>query len=716
MQDSKLVSAYLKYQYVSNSTDLLTSLLLEHEYSSFYFTAPDCLLQTSSNSLRCDNCSSILRRLRDRSRRRSNENSYTPGMTDKYVLHSPTRVQEKLIKQRRILKTVREKLYWTRKQYDTYIQDHGIKISSKQAELIFDAETERAYKRILDAKNGEFDDLPQKDLISYLCKVSWENVRLAKKSGKKAVEFCPIVLKFAHYVKSQMNNSSYSFLANVFNLPSISTLNKKSAYDTNTEDGLMHETMKSMEEDFNHHFKDKEIIDWDRMGILKFDEMKIKEKMVFNPHTNEIIGFTDPTLTVDVLKSELETMDKDVQEGKRTKPQIAKNILVFMFERWDGEPMKRVVARYSVGKANGEFLHNTILHVISGLASRGFIVNQISSDGATENVSALSQLANIKASELFQLRDWMPDMHIAFKHPVSPTLVFVGGEMSHWIKKFVNAMENSSLPENKSKRNMRYGGGEIKLSLIEEVWRDTLLDFNFIRTSKLTEEHFDKNAHSRMRVHFAVQVLSKSVIEMIEGYISASEEVAICRSKYKSLLQVMEKLDVMVDIWNHYTDKVFIDGERYGPIKKEKDIDIQNHKYITYLEDILILFSKWEKETKNLKTYKTDFMPSTLYKSFAWLVYGIKGVASQIPDGCQMMQRRGGTDEVEQEFSRIRAGNSNSTMADTRGIIASGSSVRGNYFAKAAKANTGDRKVYMRQLWTIQKNRIRNIANKVKCV
>lgn len=346
-------------------------------------------------------------------------------------------------------------------------------------------------------------------------------------------------------------------------------------------------------------------------------------------------------------------------------------------------------------------------------------MNQITSDGATENVSALSQLANIQASDVFPngIRDGMPDMPIAFKHPVSTNLIFVGGEMSHWVKKFVNAMENSSLPDSKSKRKMMYQGSEIKLSLIEEVWRSTLLDYNYIRTNKLTEEHFEKNAHSRMRVHFAVQILSQSVIEMIDGYIASSEsqeEQEELRLTYKSLLEVIEKLNVMIDIWNHYTDKVFIDGERYGPIRKEKDEDIQNHKYITYLEDILILFAKWERETKELKTYKTDFMPSTLYKSFAWLVYGIKGVASLIPDGCAMMQRRGGTDEVEQEFARIRSGNPNSTMADTRGIIASGSSVRGNYFAKAAKANTGDRKVYIKQLWTVQKNRIRNIANKVK--
>ena len=32
---------------------------------------------------------------------------------------------------------------------------------------------------------------------------------------------------------------------------------------------------------------------WKRSGVLKFDEMKVKEKIVFNPHTHEIIGFED---------------------------------------------------------------------------------------------------------------------------------------------------------------------------------------------------------------------------------------------------------------------------------------------------------------------------------------------------------------------------------------------------------------------------------------
>ena len=69
----------------------------------------------------------------------------------------------------------------------------------------------------------------------------------------------------------------------------------------------MHETIRDMEEDFkkqNSTATDQVNADLRRMGVLKFDEMKIKEKFVFNPHTNEIMGFASG-LTMDVLEKEI---------------------------------------------------------------------------------------------------------------------------------------------------------------------------------------------------------------------------------------------------------------------------------------------------------------------------------------------------------------------------------------------------------------------------
>ena len=60
--------------------------------------------------------------------------------------------------------------------------------------------------------------------------------------------------------------------------------------------------------------------------------------------------------------------------------------------------------------------------------------------------------------------------------------------------------------------------------MIQKVWRDNLLGINTIRTLKLTDEHFNKNAHSQMRVHLSVQVLSLSVLERLKKYCEGDAE------------------------------------------------------------------------------------------------------------------------------------------------------------------------------------------------
>ena len=132
--------------------------------------------------------------------------------------------------------------------------------------------------------------------------------------------------------------------------------------------------------------------------------------------------------------------------------------------------MKRFVARYSVDKSTGEDLCNKVRNIIRALSSRGFIVKQVASDGATEHISAKKQIATITAKYAFIYLDpALPqDLLVAFPHPSFPSImVYIGGKMPHWVKKFVNAMDNSSLK--KEKRYLTFGAKKINLSMIEEV-------------------------------------------------------------------------------------------------------------------------------------------------------------------------------------------------------------------------------------------------------
>ena len=65
-------------------------------------------------------------------------------------------------------------------------------------------------------------------------------------------------------------------------------------------------------------------------------------------------------------------------------------------------------------------------------------MNQIASDGASENVSAMKQLATLSAKEVFgdSHDEMLPQQKlIAFPHPARlHILIYIGGEMPHWVK------------------------------------------------------------------------------------------------------------------------------------------------------------------------------------------------------------------------------------------------------------------------------------------
>ena len=242
--------------------------------------------------------------------------------------------------------------------------------------------------------------------------------------------------------------------------------------------------------------------------------------------------------------------------------------------------------------------------------------------------------------------------------------------------------------------------------MIEKVWRESYLGANFLRESKLTEDHFNKNAHNRMRVHLAAQILSNTVLDMLDNNLNDDE-----KEKYESLYSTVRQLNTVIDIWNHPRSKRFkgsTDEDRYSNIKKEEGKEIKDHIYLKYLENVLKWFSDWRAETVRNKTYSTKFVLNTLYESFCWIVCGMKGVASQIPDGHEMVQRRGGTDDLENEFARQRQSNSNPTIMDSRGMMAQAAGFRATDFTKNIKNNTGDKRVYLKALIRKQTRKISN--------
>ena len=101
------------------------------------------------------------------------------------------------------------------------------------------------------------------------------------------------------------------------------------------------------------------------------------------------------------------------------------------------------------------------------------------------------------------------ELKVSLLHPCDNTIqIFIGREMPHRVIFCVNRLEKSS--DTKSKIALKFRGRLLSLGMIKEVWLRDDDGFGATRKTKLTEDHFYKNAYSKMRVNLAVQVVLES--------------------------------------------------------------------------------------------------------------------------------------------------------------------------------------------------------------
>ena len=202
------------------------------------------------------------------------------------------------------------------------------------------------------------------------------------------------------------------------------------------------------------------------------------------------------------------------------------------------------------------------MKVITGLAQYGFIINTIASDGASENRSANKKLATLTANDVLVNHPVKKDelmkvvfpmnMKVAFPHPSlskDGVIIFIDSDMPHFIKKIVNALERSGLSD--SDTDLHFREHKISLELLHQLWCASGSNINdsIRNVNKLTKDHFFKNNYSRMRVHLAVQIFSKNVVNMIDDY----AEICGGKEKYGPMREVILLMNNFIDVMNGKT-------------------------------------------------------------------------------------------------------------------------------------------------------------------
>lgn len=419
------------------------------------------------------------------------------------------------------------------KKLTEMIKNEGLKLDKEQAEDLFHEEVQSKAKKYF-----EENEIDKNDLAFVLWSKSLDAYNQKQKKGSKQVRYHPVMICFALFLRQKLNKGSYDMAARVFHMPSSRTLASYDSLDGNSQEGICHETLRSARENLANLFQVKKMSDdekeWARCVSVSCDAMTHKSGLIFNSHTNQLVGFSDNGFDENVIHSAFSALNNaESEDNANDRPELSKEFLVFIMQTWDNNnrAVKHVVARYGVSnKIRADYLVGKMNEVIVAAYTFGFIVNNITGDGASENRSCFKQLATETAGELFGDVP-NPDLPVCFRHPCDENLrVFIGGEMPHLVKKIVNALERSD--SYKSNTYLKKDDKAMKLSMIENVWRDDLQGINHVRKTKLSDDHFNKNPFSRMRVHLAVQILSDSVFRMLDEKLDENE-----KGKYQPLME-----------------------------------------------------------------------------------------------------------------------------------------------------------------------------------
>ena len=153
-----------------------------------------------------------------------------------------------------------------------------------------------------------------------------------------------------------------------------------------------------------------------------------------------------------------------------------------MISHWknNGWYMKIVVIWYTIWDSlTANFLTPQIIKTCVALCHCGLIVNNVTTDSATNNRSYFTNLDTISIQENFdksrvqltvnQNKCLSLEKMIHFKHLIQGNIiVFIRGEMPHLVNKFVNAFESSGLK--KGKRNLMFPGKSTSLTMLQDIY------------------------------------------------------------------------------------------------------------------------------------------------------------------------------------------------------------------------------------------------------
>ena len=301
----------------------------------------------------------------------------------------------------------------------------------------------------------------------------------------------PIVIKWCLHMYNK-SHSMYEDMrsSKMLKLPSGRTLSDYRNFDY-PQSGWQSKHLQNM----LNRFKSAKISNRDKLGMLVFDEVKIKEGLVSDPSTWELIGFTDLGSDKDIenLDSLFETPKKDPLKKK-----LATHVMQFFFKSLF-ENFDFPCAYFLTRGLTGIHLNRIFWQGVSLLHGFGFEVLLYCCDGASENRKFIRMNTNYQGS-----------LCKGYNRFSKKPLCFLS-DSPHLLKTFRNNLFNSvdKTQNSRFKCDLTRGGQNIIWKNIEDVFEREKKRHCFV--TPLGKSRINLNSVSKMKVKLAVEVLSPQV-------------------------------------------------------------------------------------------------------------------------------------------------------------------------------------------------------------
>lgn len=322
----------------------------------------DC--QIVSRTAKCDSCSNYrptLRAIYHRWSKGCSKDSDSSGHTNERYMNTPEK-KKKFLNMKTRMRTAEQQIVRLKEKIEKITSKNGVEIDAPLHSDLLAIMKEKTHDVHATYPEGSFsrlfwDEQLRANSVSNLCQMRWH----------------PLIVKWCLNLKILSGGAYYALRSSGFvKLPSERTL-RDYTHCYKEQLGFQKELLVQLAKEA------KDLEDSRRYVSLIFDEMKVKQDLVYDKYSGHIVGF----VSLGSINDELTKLEGSCINGVEHPP-IAKQLLVFMV-RGLFSNLSFPYVHFATRGVTGAALFPIVWEVIEHLESIGLKVMCVTSDGASPN-------------------------------------------------------------------------------------------------------------------------------------------------------------------------------------------------------------------------------------------------------------------------------------------------------------------------------------------